>query len=88
MADRFISPDALREFALETASQLRSAGQPAAADIMHDAATFVTGSGWEWLGELAHAAKKIEKKTRVPDMLAARLARIREVATSGRPYGY
>jgi hypothetical protein len=88
MADRFISPGALREFALETASQLRSAGRPAAADMMHDAATFVTGSGWEWLGELAHAAKTIEKKTRVPEILAARLARIREVATSGRPYGY
>jgi len=86
MTENFTSPSALREFALETAAQLR-ATQTEACEIMETAATFVTGSGWEWLGELGAAASSIRERFSVSDLVAARLARIREAATSQRPYG-
>ena len=38
------------------ASQLRAAGLTEACEVMESAATFVTSSGWEWLGELGAAA--------------------------------
>jgi hypothetical protein len=84
---KFASPSALREFALETASQLRAAGQAEARAIMDAAATFVTSSGWEWLGELGAAAAIIRERFQVSDLVAARLLRIREAATSQQPYG-
>ncbi len=87
MTQKFASPSALREFALETASQLRAAGQVEACEVMEAAATFVTGSGWEWLGELGFAAASIREKFRVSDLVAARLARIQAAASSRRPYG-
>ena len=87
MAEKFKSPSALRDFALETAAQLQATGQSEACEIMEAAATFVTGSGWEWLGELGAAASSIRERFSVSDLVAARLARIREAATSQRPYG-
>lgn len=87
MAERFASPSSLREFALETASQFRAAGQSEACDVMEAAATFVTSSGWEWLGKLSTAAASIRDNFQVSDLIAARLARIREAATSQQPYG-
>lgn len=54
---------------------------------MEAAAKFVTSSGWEWLGELGNAAARIRDSFPVPDLIAARLARIREAATSQQPYG-
>ena len=84
---KFASPSALREFALETASQLRVAGQVEACEVMEAAATFVTCSGWEWLGELGAAAASIRERFQVSDLVAARLSRIREAATSQPPYG-
>jgi hypothetical protein len=86
-ADNFPSPSDLREFALETTAQLHAAGLPEAGEMMEAAATFVTGSGSEWLGELAAAAKGIRKRFPLPDSIAARVARIRGTATSRRPYG-
>jgi hypothetical protein len=87
MAEKFTSPSALREFALETAAQLRGAGQAEACEMMEAAATFGTSSGWEWLGELGAAATSIRKRFPVSDLIAARVARIREAATSQLPYG-
>jgi hypothetical protein len=86
MTEKFESPSALREFALETASQLRADGQPEACEMMEAAASFVTNSGWEWLGELGVAAASIRKRFPVSDSIAARLARIRGAATSRQPY--
>ena len=83
---KFASPSALREFALETASLLRAAGQVEACGVMEAAATSVTGSGWEWLGELSVAAASIRQGFQVSDPVAARLNRIREAATSKHPY--
>jgi hypothetical protein len=87
MAEKFTSPSALREFALETAAQLRATGQTEACELMEAAATYVTSSGWEWLGELGAAASSIRERYQVSDLVAARLARIREAAASQQPYG-
>ena len=87
MTEKFTSPSALREFAMETASQLRAAGQTEACEVMEAAATFVTSSGWEWLGELGAAVASIRGRFQVSDSVAARLNRIREAATSQQPYG-
>ena len=86
MTEKFASPSTLREFALETASQLRATGQTEACEVMEAAATFVTSSGWEWLGELGAAATSIRERFQVSDLIAARLIRIREAATSQQPY--
>lgn len=87
MSETFSTPSALRDFALETAAQLRAGGLVEAAGLMEDAANFVSGSGWEWLGELAAAATKIRASFEVPQPIAARLKRIRKTATSRKPYG-
>jgi len=87
MTEKFASPSALREFALETASRLRAAGQAEACEIMEAAATFFTSSGWEWLGELGAAVASIRERFPVSDLIAARLTRIRDAATSQQPYG-
>jgi hypothetical protein len=86
MTEKFTSPSALREFALETAFELRAAGQPEACEVMEAAATFVTSSGWEWLGELGAAVATIRERFQVSDSIVARLSRIREAATSQQPY--
>ncbi|GDY21323.1 hypothetical protein LBMAG56_26690 [Verrucomicrobiota bacterium] len=86
-SERFSSPGALREFTLETAAQLHAAGLPEAGEIMAAAANLVTGSGWEWLGELGVAAASVRKRFRLPDGIAGRVARIRKTATSRQPYG-
>ena len=72
---KFASPSALREFALETASLLRAGGQAEAGEVMESAATFVTSSGWEWLGELDAATTRIRERfnTSVPNDLDYRL---------------
>ena len=85
-SEKFPSPDALREFALETAAQLRAVGRPEAGEILESAANLVTSSGWEWLGELGVAATSIRKRFPLPDGIADRVARIRKVATSRQPY--
>jgi hypothetical protein len=85
--EKFASPSALREFALETASQLRAAGLTEACEVMESAATFVTSSGWEWLGELGAASASIRERFQLPDFIAVRVARIHETATSRQPYG-
>jgi hypothetical protein len=87
MAEKFTSPSELREFALETAGQLRAVGLTEACEMMEGAATFVTSSGWEWLGELGAAASSIQERFHVSDLVAARLSRIRVAATSQQPYG-
>lgn len=87
MSETFSTPSALREFALETAAQLRSGGLVEAAGLLEEAANYVSGSGWEWLGELAAAATKIKDGFEVPAPIAARLKRIRKAATSRKPYG-
>ena len=84
---KFASPSALREFALETAALLRADGHAEAGELLEAAATFVSGSGWEWLGELDAATKSIRQRFKLSDELAARVARIRKTATSRSPYG-
>ena len=86
MRKKFTSPSALREFALETAAQLRAAGQAEASEVMEAAVDFVTSSGWEWLGELGAAAASIRDRFQVSDLVASRLARIRATAKSRQPY--
>ena len=86
MTDRFSSPSQLREFALETASQLREAGEAEACRILEEAATFVSGSGWEWLGELAAATEAVLDGFKLPVPVRERLARIRKAAKSQRTY--
>jgi len=54
---------------------------------MEAATTFVTSSGWEWLGELGAAVASIRERFPVSDLIAARLTRIRDAATSQQPYG-
>ncbi|HWX20533.1 MAG TPA: GNAT family acetyltransferase, partial [Candidatus Binatia bacterium] len=83
----FASPSTLWQFAIETAAQLRQTGLSEAGDILESAAKFVTGSGWEWLGELGIATKSIQKRFTLPDALRARISRIEQASTSKRPYG-
>jgi hypothetical protein len=87
MTETFASPSTLREFALETALQLRAAGRTEASEVIEAAATCVTSSGWEWLGGPGAAAASIRGRFQVSGLVAARLARIREAATSQQPYG-
>ena len=85
--DFFASPSALRQFALETAGQLRQAGLSEAGDIMESAAKFVTSSGWEWLGELGAAAETAARRFALPQALGAKVSRIARAVASQRPYG-
>jgi hypothetical protein len=83
----FASPSALRQFAMESAIQLRQARLSEAGDIMEAAANFAATTGWEWLGELGIAARTIQKRFDLPDELCSRVSRIAEAATSKHPYG-
>jgi hypothetical protein len=84
--EHFASPSDLRQFALDTAAQLRVVGMTEAGDSLESAAKYVTSSGWEWLGELWLAAKAIAKRHDLPQPLRARVLRIVEVAGSRHPY--
>jgi hypothetical protein len=84
---RFASPPALRQYAIETASQLRQSGLREAADIMEAAANFAATTGSEWLGELGIAAKTIQKRFDLPEALRSRVSRIGQAAASRQPYG-
>ena len=83
----FSSPSELWEFSMETVADLRSAGFDAAAATLKDGATYVTSSGWEWLGELGTAAASIRRRYQLPEPIATRIKRIHKAATSRRPYG-
>ena len=83
---KFSSPSALWQFAMDTVVLLREAGWSEAADTMESAARYVTSSGWEWLGELHAATKRIEERCNLPEDLRSRLARIRRTAASRHPY--
>lgn len=87
MSDSFASPSSLRAFALETSTLLRAAGREAAASRLAEAAGFVTGSGWEWLGEIETAVDAIRAAGGLSAELAARLERIRRTTRSGRYAG-
>jgi len=84
-AGRFASPSELRQFAIETAAQLRQVGLNEAGDIMESAAKYVTSSGWEWLGELGIAARTIKKRFDLSAILRARVSRIGKAAKSKDP---
>jgi hypothetical protein len=85
MTEKFASPSTLREFALETASQLRAAGQTEACEVMEAAATSVTSSGWEWLGELGAAAASIREISGIRfGRSAARQALLAVLSNSGK----
>jgi hypothetical protein len=84
---KFVSPSALWEFALETATQLRQAEMKEAGDRLESAARYVTSSGSEWLGELGAAAANIRKQFKLSKEIASRVRRIQKAATSRRPYG-
>jgi hypothetical protein len=83
---KFASPWALRQSALESAVQLRQAGLSEAADMMEAAANFPATTGSEWLGELGIAATTIQKRFDVPEALRGRVSRIAQAATSRHPY--
>ena len=86
-ADHFTSPSALRQFALDTATQLRQAGLSEAADVMEAAANFPATTGSEWLGELGIASKTIGERFKLSEVLRAKVVRIARTAASRRPYG-
>lgn len=86
-AEKFASPPALRQYAIDTAIQLRQAGLSEAADIMEAAANFVATTGSEWLGELGIATRTIRKRFEMSESLGGRVSRIAESATSRHPYG-
>ena len=83
---RFDSPEALRQFAIDTASELRAAGMADAADTLERAARYVTGSGWEWLGVLGTAAKQIRPNRDLSDELRQKLKRVAKAGKSRHPY--
>ena len=86
MSEAFDSSDHLWRFTVETAARLREAGLATAGGQVEDAARHVTGSGWEWLGIVARAADEVLEGQSVPASVEARLRRIRDVASSNRPY--
>ena len=86
--NHFDSPQALRQFAIDTASELRAAGMGDAADSLDGAARYVTGSGWEWLGVLGTAAKQIRRNRGLPDELRRKLKRIAKAGASRHHYGH
>lgn len=70
----FDTPDALREFAVETAAMMRTAGLLEAARKLDSAAAAVCTTGSEWLGEIGLA---LRAAAQVADPeLRRRLARI------------
>lgn len=70
----FDTPDALREFAVETAAMMRTAGLLEAARKLDSAAAAVCTAGSEWLGEIGLALRAADQ---VADPeLRRRLARI------------
>jgi hypothetical protein len=83
----FASPSALRQYAIETATQLRQAGLSEAGGIMELAAKFVTSSGSEWLGERGAATKTIQNRFDLSDWLRSRVARIGQASASKHPDG-
>jgi hypothetical protein len=83
----FSSPSAFRQFAIDTAIQLRQAGLSEAADIMESAANYAATTGSEWLGELGIATKTIQKRFDLPEALRSRVSRIAQAAASRQPYG-
>lgn len=85
--EKLTTPSDLRELALETAALLRAAGHREAGGALESAAKLATSSGWEWLGELGAAVADIGGRAEMSADLGARPARIREAATSRRPYG-
>jgi hypothetical protein len=84
---QFTSPSALREFAIETALQLRKAKLEEAGGILEDAANYVTSSGWEWLGELGRASEEIREQYGLQKEILSRVDRIIAAAKSQHPYG-
>jgi hypothetical protein len=86
-AEKFRSPSALRQFALETATLLRQTGLSEAGSFMEVAANFPATTGWEWLAELGQAAKAIGERFELPQDLRARVSLIARTATSRQPYG-
>jgi len=87
MPATFTSPSMLRDFVLDTASQLRGTGCDEAIELLESAANYVTVSGWEWLGEVAAAATSVRDGYQVSADILERLTQILEAATSQRPYG-
>ena len=85
---RFASPSALREFVLETASQLHKANLTKAGEILEAAANYVTSSGWEWLGELGLASEKIRNEYQLPSNIASRTERVLTAVKSQQPYSH
>jgi hypothetical protein len=70
----FDTPDALRDFAVETAAMMRTAGLLEAARKLDSAATAACTTGSEWLGEIGLALRAADHVAD-PD-LRRRLARI------------
>jgi hypothetical protein len=56
-----------------------------AAATFEAATTYVTGSRWEWLGELGFATATIGRQWQLPEPIAAKVSRIHRAATSPRP---
>ncbi len=79
-------PDELREFTLQVADRLESAGLGDAAAILRDGANFPATTGWEWLGELALAVERIRGRFDVSPALYDELRAILKTAKSRRPY--
>ncbi len=71
---------------MKTVSLLRECGLVEAADILESGVRYTTSSGWEWLGELAQAARRVRAQYQVPEAAHEALGVIVKTATSRSPY--
>lgn len=71
---------------MKTVSLLREYGLVEAADLLESGVRYTTASGWEWLGELARAARRVRAQYQVPEAAHEALGVIVNTATSRTPY--
>jgi hypothetical protein len=83
---QFHTPDELWRYSMKTVSLLREYGLVEAADLLESGVRYTTSSGWEWLGELARAARKVRAQYQVPEAAHEALGVIVKTATSRSPY--
>jgi hypothetical protein len=73
---------------MEVVARLRAAGDLGdAADVLEDGVRYTTSSGWEWLGELARAAREVRRRYRTPPEIREALDALVRTARSRTPYG-
>jgi len=71
---------------MKAVALLRECGLAEAADLLASGVVYTTSSGWEWLGELARAAREVQRQYRVPEAASDALETIIRTAESRNPY--